>query len=176
MEPRIGSWRKSERVQRCRCQSSERVTTRSRGCGCRKSDHHQHVTVACRQSFRDPLTQTPYINLDSNLFLLDPRVGHETAPHLAGGTPAYGFLLKVKIGFDEHNVCRREPQSSICPPAGAATDLLGARFFRVGLVGETVFGALTIVLVRGPDAWLSKAVGIRCDGAKFRKPGQEDIS
>ena len=86
------------------------------------------------------------------------------------------MLLKAKIGFDERNVCRREPQSSIRPPAGAASDLLGARFLRVGLVGETVFSIVTIVLLRGPDAWLLKAGGIRCDGAKCRPPDKEDIT
>ena len=95
--------------------------------GCRKSDQHpQHVTVACRQSFRDPLTQTPYIHLDSNLFLLDSGVSHETAPHLAMRLLVDSFsrprlsLMNIMSAEENHSLAYVRPREQL--PISSALD------------------------------------------------------
>jgi len=111
----------------------------SRGYEYRKSDQHRmSLWLADKASGRPP-TQTPHINLKRNRFLLESRVGRETAPHLA--SRQLKNLLKARIEFDEHHVCRREQWSSMCLPAGAADQLLGARPFRIEPVGASKYSA-----------------------------------
>ena len=65
-----------------------------------------------------PPTQTPYIDVDDNLFLLESRMGHATAPHLAG---CQLMGLSTRTGLTLMNIMSAEEnQSSMRLSAGAS--------------------------------------------------------
>lgn len=75
-----------------------------------------------------PLTQTSYTELDSNLFLLESRVGHETAPHLAGSQL---MDLSTHFAFAERDT---DSLACVCPrKQHTASSALG--FFASGQWG-----------------------------------------
>lgn len=73
--------------------------------------------LADKASGRPP-TQTPQIEVDSNLFLLESRVDHETAPHLAGcrltdiSTPPVLSLMKFEENHSLACVCPRKQHTT----------------------------------------------------------------
>lgn len=84
MEPRISSWTRSECMQPCLPCCCQRVYPLAwmMDVGSRISTSSMSLWLADKASGR-PHTQAPHIELDSNLFLLESRVSHGTAPHLA---------------------------------------------------------------------------------------------
>jgi hypothetical protein len=94
----------------------------------------QHVTVACRQSF----SETTYANSTH-------EVGEEPVSPRASSGPRDCASLGITLIQELHprsglslmnTMCRRERWSSMRLPAGAADQLLGARFLRIEPVGS----------------------------------------
>ena len=93
--------------------------------GSRISTGSVSLWLADKASGRPP-TQAPHIELDSNLFLLESRVSHETAPHLAMRLLVDSFsrprlsLMNIMSAEENHSLAYVRPREQL--PISSALD------------------------------------------------------